>query len=122
MAKRRLQRRVNAVARVAGGATRESSHYYRLSISKILAGAQIQTGVSVVPTTGLPKLSPRAQALFMTQHCMSVDMLGALRKTYGGKEWACFATGREGGYTRNFRGSGAADVDRRPRGLPNESA
>jgi len=86
VAKRQLQRRVSAVARVAGGATRGSSRCCQLSISKILAAAQTQTGVSVVPTRGLPQLSPRAQGLFMTKHSLSVATWSALRKAYGGKE------------------------------------
>ena len=80
VAKRQLQRRVRSVARVVGGATRGSSRCYQLSISKILAAAQTQTGVSVVPTRGLPQLSPRAQALLMTKHSLRVATWSALRK------------------------------------------
>jgi len=86
VAKRQLQRRVRSVARVAGGATRGSSLCYQLSTSKILAAARTQTGVSVVPTRGLPQLSPRAQALFTTKHSLSVATWSALRKAYSGKE------------------------------------
>jgi len=83
---RQMRPRVSAVVRAAGDAADAAAAATRRAILDILRAAQRQEGVPVVPKDHLQRLSPRAQALFMTKHELSQTKWSELRKALGGKD------------------------------------